>query len=94
MSIIKYLSESLISETIYGNLATVYHRAKSKEVTDIISKNGYKFGGGTGWMYGPGVYTVYDLDSTLKEYPVKMYGDYIIKNSLKVVDFKISTQLC
>ena len=88
MSVLKYLNEMLINEKVYGNIATVYHRAPSDEIVDIIKSNGYRFGGGAGWLYGPGVYTVYELESTLTEYPL-MYGDYIIKNKLKVIDFLI-----
>ena len=90
MSILKYLKEMLMTETVYGNVATVYHRTKSEDIVNLIKSDGFKFGGNVGWLYGPGVYTVYDLDSTIdNNFAIKNYGDYIIKNKLKVVDFLI-----
>jgi len=65
----------------------VYHRTKDSKV-ELIGRDGYRAGGGDVW--GPGIYTVYDLISTTKKNPYNegtttkdTYGPVIIENEVQ-----------
>lgn len=53
----------------------VYHRTKDDNV-ELIGRDGYRAGGGAVW--GPGIYTVYDLTSTTK---LNTYNDGTAKEN-------------
>ena len=72
------------NETIYGNIATVYHRTDSFDlIKDMIA--GKKFIPGDGKTYGKGMYSTFDFKNAITDNgpSTKKYGMYIIK-------FKIS----
>lgn len=69
----------LLNEEIFPNkTATVYHRTRElKNISRILSK-GFSSGGGSGCLYGCGLYTTFDLKSQFNDY-MSRYGEYIVK---------------
>jgi hypothetical protein len=62
----------------------LYHVTDKKGLNGILKNEGFdwaKTGKGAGNMYGIGVYTTYDLKSTIKN--LKKYGGVILKSHLK-----------
>jgi hypothetical protein len=76
-----------LNETIYlqNNTATVFHRTRSMEDIQSMINGGYqprqtRFSS----MYGPGLYTVYELESTTNPNSSTIhYGDYVVKFKAK-----------
>ena len=70
----------ILSEEIYGNIGTVYHRSRSepKKLLSFLENNQWKSGSGAGNMYGSGLYTVFDIQSQNN-----FYGDYLYKFHIK-----------
>lgn len=70
----------LINEEIYGNLATVYHRSRSRpeDMVKWLEKGEWKSGAGAGNLYGPGLYTVFSLSSNSST-----YGNFLYKIHVK-----------
>jgi len=75
-------------EEIYGTLAIVYHRTKEEGYRNLLSGNPFRVGGGAGELYGPGIYTTYDLKSQLRD-RMLVYGDYIVKAKVNLRGFLI-----
>lgn len=79
----KFKSWFNLNETIYlqNNTATVFHRTRSMQDIQSMINGGYQprqtqFSA----MYGPGLYTVYDLESTTNPNSSTIhYGDYVVK---------------
>lgn len=81
----KHKIKQLLRENITSGNVIVYHRTgKLGNSVKEIANNGYRIGGGA--MYGPGVYTTYDLESQLNENMVETYGDIIIENKVLSMD--------
>lgn len=77
----------ILNEEIYGNMATVYHRSRTKpdEFDKLLKNNLWKSGSAAGNLYGLGLYTVFSLSSNKKS-----YGDYVYKFHVKgIKDFYI-----
>ncbi len=68
-----------LKEKIYGNRAIVFHRSKDSDLINIIHKEGFKPGYGAGGLYGPGLYSCYELESQMDLQHKESYGDYIFK---------------
>ena len=68
---------SFLTEEVYGNLATVYHRTDYKNLVNSIHTEGFKPGGGA--AYGKGFYATYDLASQEKGEMAVNYGDLVVK---------------
>jgi len=86
------IRHDLLTEKVYGKLATIYHRTDLEHV-DKIYKHGFKPGSGD--MYGTGIYGTYDLKSQLKEKMNNIYGSIVIKAKVNVskilfLDYKVS----
>ena len=64
---------------VYGSQAVIYHGSNS-EPNDFIPwilENKFEAGGGSGGLYGYGLYCVYDLDGTATD--SGRYGPFIYK---------------
>ena len=72
----------LLTEKVFGQLATVYHRTDSLETIDKIKSGGFQSGGGA--MYGKGIYATYLVKSQLNDTMKSTYGEYIIKAKINV----------
>jgi len=67
----------ILNEEIFPNkTATVFHRTKDINYVERIFRSGFKPGGGA--MYGPGLYTTFDLRSQFKP-QMSLYGEFVIK---------------
>jgi hypothetical protein len=75
----------MLNETIYGNVATVYHRTNEEKLIDSINKEGFKVGGGD--YYGRGFYATYDLESQLTSDMQSKYGQYVVKFGVNLSHF-------
>ena len=85
-------------ESVYGNLATVYHRTNLKNVIYNFDK-GDKFIPGGGDFYGKGMYSTFDLQTALRyNNGTANYGKYIIKfnvtnvNNYLIFDWALFSQ--
>jgi len=58
-----FIREALLLEEVFGAQAIVYHGTKSDpdSVTNWILSDTFRAGKGSGMLYGPGLYCVYDL---------------------------------
>jgi hypothetical protein len=75
-----------IFESIYGNLAIVYHRTDSKDAIYSFDE-GNKFIPGNGDFYGKGMYSTFDLQTALSyDNGTARYGKYIVKFRVTNVD--------
>jgi len=74
-----------LKETIYGNMAVVYHRTSYSDLINADYTSGFKPGDGD--MYGKGFYSTYELSSQLRPYMRKMYGNVIIKFAVPIYNF-------
>jgi hypothetical protein len=77
--------KNLLTETIYGNQAIVYHRTEVEDLADKIYTSGFKPGGGA--MYGKACYATYDLESQEEEDMFDRYGNVIVKFSVDLTGF-------
>ena len=78
--------------SLKDNILTVYHRTKNSPRT--LLEFGFiegLFGSSTGLLYGPGIYTNYNLNDSLNSPNAVsgIYGDYIIKMYINIDNFVI-----
>ena len=83
----KVIREMLLLEEVFGAQAFVYHGSYTKPdvLIPVLLKGEFKPGTGGGDVYGRGLYTVYDLESTQTE--SGGYGDYIYKLKINLYGF-------
>ena len=79
--------ENQFLESIFGNLATVYHRTSYSNLSSSIIGEDFKIGKGT--MYGKGTYTTYELESQLSDRMKITYGGLIFKFSVNIENYII-----
>ena len=86
---IKLLSEGILNEEVIGAQALVYHgsRTEPNEMLDLIKNNKFDPGQVGGAMYGPGLYTVYNLPETNTD--KGKYGDFVYKFKVNMYGFII-----
>lgn len=72
---------------VNGNQLTVYHRTKSGEIGRNICNIGFIIGHGA--AYGPGIYTTYTIDSSLKNANLTTYGSELLKGEMNIANFLI-----
>ncbi len=77
----------IIKETIYGNMATVFHRTSISDLVNKIFDSGFKPGDGA--MYGRGFYSTYELKSQLRASMEEIYGPIIVKFACPIQTFFI-----
>jgi hypothetical protein len=77
--------KTLLTETIYGNQAIVYHRTKVEDLANKIYTSGFR--PGTGDMYGEAMYSTYELASQERPEMAKRYGNIIVKFSVNLTGF-------
>lgn len=98
MDIQKLIKESIrkvLSEKVYGKIATVFHssRAKPEDFIPLLVSGNFHPGGGAGAMYGPGLYTVFQLKGS--KTANFGYGDNIYKLKLNLDGFLVlSVEIC
>ena len=68
-----------------GSSLTVYHRTKSKDIASAICDIG--FAAGHGAAYGKGIYTTYDLKSSLQNSNMRTYGGTVVKSQVDISGF-------
>jgi hypothetical protein len=76
--------KTLLTETIYGNQAIVYHRTKVEDLANKIYDTGFIPGDGD--FYGKGMYATYELASQEKTH-MREYGDIIVKFAVDLTGF-------
>ena len=73
----------LFTEEIWqNNTATVYHRTKPENISNILTKT---WKTGTGDTYGKGLYTTFSISSQFDDY-MKRYGTSIVKFKVTNLD--------
>jgi len=72
---------------LQGTTLTVYHRTKDQGVAGNICIIGFIAGGGA--AYGRGIYSTYDLKSSLQNYNLRSYGGEVIKAHVNTLGFLI-----
>ena len=82
---LKFFMQELFEDIITPNQAIGFHRTKSIDNVNAIRDNGFQIGAGA--MYGPGIYTTYDLESQMSSYMKTTYGNYIIKAKVSTAGF-------
>lgn len=70
-----------------GTTLTVYHRTKSNDIANAICDIGFAAGGGA--MYGKGIYSTYDLKSSLRNSNMQAYGGEVVKAEVDISGFVI-----
>jgi hypothetical protein len=95
MKIIR-IAQNANSIDIHGTNLTVYHRTKDQDIAGNICTIGFIAGGGA--AYGRGIYTTYDLKSSLRNANLKTYGGEIVKavvniNGFLIFDYDIAQQV-
>ena len=77
--------EILTEEIISRNEIYVYHCAKQENLQSIgeVGFERYFTAGGVGNAYGPGIYSTFDLESSIINAKRGEYGDVILKCKLK-----------
>jgi len=81
-----YLGENILTEEVYGKIATFYHRTKSEEISKTIGKDGFTIG--LGDYYGPAIYGCFDIKDQFQP-SMFDYGDYIVKSKTNIFGFII-----
>ena len=83
------IRETLLLEEVYGAQAVVYHGTKAdpQELISALLNDEFVPGKGAGFMYGKGLYTVYDLKGTKTE--MGGYGDHVIKLKVNLYGYII-----
>lgn len=86
---VKLLSEGILKEEVIGAQAFVYHgsRTEPDKMLDIIKNNEFDPGNVAGAMYGPGLYTVYNLLKTNTD--KGRYGKFVYKFKINMYGFII-----
>lgn len=87
----------VINEELKGSHMIIYHRTKNKQIKDILSKGEFIGGGGTGALYGKGLYTTYEDYSEESDNALN-YGNITIQfkvtlDNFLVLDYYIFDQL-
>jgi hypothetical protein len=77
--------KNLLTETIYGNQAIVYHRTKVEDLANKIYDSGFK--PSTGDTYGEGMYSTYELASQERPAMRDNYGDVIVEFAVNLTGF-------
>jgi hypothetical protein len=77
--------KNILSEIVYSNIATVYHRTEVEDLADKVYDTGFIPGDGA--MYGKGMYSTYDLASQERPGMSKNYGKTILKCAVDLSDF-------
>ncbi len=90
--------KNILTEEIYNNKATVYHRTKSHQLLTSLLMDGFKHGSG---MYGEGIYTTYEPTNSTEWTPTPEdpnpegrenyynYGMFQVKFSVDLINFFI-----
>ena len=86
MKIIR-IAQNASNIELNGSTLTVYHRTKNQDVASSICSLGFMAGGGA--AYGRGIYTTYDIKSSLKNYNLTTYGGELLKGEVDVNGFVI-----
>lgn len=86
MNIVR-ISQNVTSVDLKGNSLTVYHRTKDQDIAGNICSIGFM--SGLGAAYGRGIYTTYDLKSSLRNYNLTTYGRQLVKASVDIYGFLI-----
>jgi hypothetical protein len=98
MNIKKLINESIrkvLNEKVYGKLATVFHSSRTppEDFIPLLVSGEFNPGKGAGAMYGPGLYTVFQLKGS--KTANFGYGDSIYKLKLNLDGFLIlNVEVC
>ncbi|MFA7219165.1 MAG: hypothetical protein WC119_01425 [Synergistaceae bacterium] len=86
MKIIR-ISQNADSIELQGGNLIVYHRTKDQGIAGDICTIG--FIAGSGEAYGRGIYTTYNLESSLQNYNLTSYGGEVVKAQVNINGFLI-----
>lgn len=78
--------KNILTEDVYGNKATVYHRTTAKDLFELLFTSGYQAGSGD--MYGKGIYTTYEPTGAMSD-NASNYGKVQVKFAVDLIDFFI-----
>ncbi len=74
-----------LSEDIYGNIATVYHRTSTPNLIDSVNSTGFKPGNVS--RYGKGFYSTYTIEAQCKQGMIQAYGSYLYKFAANTTNY-------
>ena len=95
MKIIR-ISQNANAIDLQGSTLTIYHRTKDQDIAGNICTIGFVAGAGA--AYGRGIYSTYNLKSSLQNYNLTSYGGEVLKaqvniNGFLILDYDLSKQI-
>ena len=76
------IAQSSSTVDLQGSKLTVYHRTRNQDNATSICTIGFMAGGGA--AYGKGIYSTYNLKSSLHNYNLQSYGHFHLESKIHV----------